>query len=236
MNVFYHPDLEPASVASAIRLNEEESAHCTRVLRMQPGSSMALTDGKGHLFKGSLVSADSRHCLVNIESFIKTERHPYYLHVAIAPTKNIDRFEFFLEKAAEIGIDEITPLICFHSERTTLRTDRLRKVLVAAMKQSRNLYLPELNEPLSFQDLMKGVTCRQKFIGYVEEQQELFLKDACKPAMDTIVLIGPEGDFSRQEFDEAVRNGYTAVSLGHSRLRTETAGIVTCMTLSLLNL
>jgi 16S rRNA (uracil1498-N3)-methyltransferase len=162
-------------------------------------------------------------------------QRPFSLHLAVAPTKNIDRFEWFLEKATEIGITEITPVICEHSERTNLRTDRLLKVLISAMKQSLNLHLPVLNEPVRFSDFLKKDFSGQKFIGYVEEKQEILLKERYQKGSDCVILIGPEGDFSKEEIEKAKQNGFETISLGNSRLRTETAAIVATMTINLLN-
>lgn len=235
MNVFYQPALLPESLPITIILDAEESYHCIKVLRLKTGSPIQLTDGKGNLYQGVIDADDPKHCPVTVQSFTHFEKKPFYLHIAIAPTKNIDRYEWFLEKSTEIGIDEITPLICEHSERTVVRTDRLQKILVSAMKQSMNFHLPRLNEAVKFKQFLRQEFDGQKFIGYVEEKQELLLKDLYTPGSEVLILIGPEGDFSKSEVSYALEKGYSAISLGNSRLRTETAGVVACMTVNLIN-
>jgi 16S rRNA (uracil1498-N3)-methyltransferase len=235
MNIFYLPSLNPAQIPCEVRLDGEESYHCIRVLRLKTGSRIYLTDGMGTLYEGSVLDDNSKQCLVGIESGKFFNQHTFYLHIAIAPTKNTDRFEWFLEKATEIGIDEITPLLCEHSERTKLRIDRLQKILVSAMKQSMNLHMPKLNDPITFKEFTKKKYSGQKFIGYVEEKQEALLKNLYQPGSDALLLIGPEGDFSKDEVQLSVENGFQVISLGNSRLRTETAGIVACMTVNIAN-
>ena len=161
-------------------------------------------------------------------------KRPFSLHLAVAPTKNIARFEWFLEKATEIGVDEITPLICEHSERVQLRIDRLQKIILAAAKQSIKTYLPILHEPRKFDDFIRLNLPAARFVAYVEEHQPLHLKTAYQQG-DCIVLIGPEGDFSRKEMDAAFRQGFNPVSLGPSRLRTETAAVVACHIINIAN-
>ena len=234
MNLFYQPAI-PGALPVTVYLDAEESYHAIRVLRLRSGNRVQLTDGHGNLFEGTVDAEDSKACPVTLAEVTRFQKRPFYLHMAVAPTKNIDRFEWFLEKATEIGIDEITPLICEHSERTTVRPDRLQKILVSAMKQSLNLHLPKLNEPVKFMDFMKKEYPGQKFIGYVEEKQEILLKKAYQPGSDALLLIGPEGDFSKKEVSEAIQKGYTAISLGSSRLRTETAAVAGCHTINLLN-
>jgi 16S rRNA (uracil1498-N3)-methyltransferase len=161
-------------------------------------------------------------------------KRPFRLHLAVAPTKNIARFEWFLEKATEIGVDEITPLICEHSERIQIRIDRLQKIILSAAKQSIKTYLPVLNEPMKFDDFIRLDHTASRFVAYVEEQQPLHLKVAYQSG-DCTVLIGPEGDFSKREMDIAFQNGFIPVSLGPSRLRTETAAIVACHIINIAN-
>jgi 16S rRNA (uracil1498-N3)-methyltransferase len=216
-------------------LSEEESWHCMKVLRLETGHEIHLTDGVGNFHLGRLTKAHHKGCLVEI---IETRPQPtqnWSLHIAMAPTKNIDRFEWFLEKATEIGIDEITPLICEHSERETVKLTRLEKVLVAAMKQSLKARLPKLNEPVKFRDLVVQEFDGPKFIAYCETGSESELHDCYKKGSSAMVLVGPEGDFSKSEVELAGREGYTPVSLGPSRLRTETAGVVVCATVGLMN-
>jgi 16S rRNA (uracil1498-N3)-methyltransferase len=235
MNIFYNPDILPDQRAGRIVLDEDESYHCIRVLRTRPGDMIHVTDGRGNLYEGILEDSNQKRCEISIQKTQFQEPRPFHLHIAIAPTKNIDRFEWFLEKATEIGIQEITPLICEHSERTSLRTDRLRKILVSAMKQSCNLHLPALNEPDTFKEFVTKTFTGLKFIGYTEEKHETLLKNLYIPGSDALVLIGPEGDFSKDEVQKAVENGFQVISLGDSRLRTETAGIVACMTVNIGN-
>ena len=232
MHLFYTPDI----AGDLYTLNEEESRHCTKVLRLAKGDIIHLTDGRGTFYEATILST-GKTCHVNITGKRQTAngKPDYRLHIAIAPTKNIDRFEWFLEKATEIGIDEITPLICEHSERRQLRTDRLEKVITSAMKQSLKAYHPILHEPA---DLRKFIeSCREddaKFIAFITENTPL-LQTLCVKGQNPVILIGPEGDFSPAEVEMAVSKGFRVVSLGNSRLRTETAGIVACHTVNLLN-
>ncbi|NVO20998.1 MAG: 16S rRNA (uracil(1498)-N(3))-methyltransferase [Bacteroidetes bacterium] len=235
MYLFYIPHIDSSILPCESNLDPEESYHCIKVLRMRTGSALKLTDGQGNLFDAVVVTDDPKRCTVEVQSVTRQEKKGFYLHLAVAPTKNIDRFEWFIEKATEIGVDEITPLIGEFSERTKVRTDRLQKILVSAMKQSMNLYLPILNEPVRFKEVLMKRFEGQKFIGYVEEQQDLLLRDAYTEGSDAMILIGPEGDFSKKEVALAIDSGFTAISLGNSRLRTETAGVVACMTINLLN-
>jgi 16S rRNA (uracil1498-N3)-methyltransferase len=162
-------------------------------------------------------------------------KRDFSLHIAVAPTKNISRFEWFLEKATEIGVNEITPLICENSERKIIKTDRLNKVIVAAMKQSLKSYLPRLNEAVKFSDFIKQKSVYSRYIAYCSENHRDMLRDAAKQKRNIEILIGPEGDFSEREVEMAMGHNFQAVSLGHSRLRTETAAIVACHTVNLIN-
>jgi 16S rRNA (uracil1498-N3)-methyltransferase len=231
MQLFYAPEIEEGRCV----LSEEESWHCVKVLRLSPGSELDLTDGAGNFFHGVLEEVHSKRCEARITSFVTVPRNPWHLHIAIAPTKSNERFEWFLEKATEIGIDEITPLLCEHSERVTLKLPRMEKVLVAAMKQSLRAWLPVLNEPVSFRQFITREMSGQKFIGYCETGVESELHDLFLPATDAVILIGPEGDFSKTEVEQAVKSGITPITLGPGRLRTETAGVVACTTVGLLN-
>lgn len=239
MHLFYTPELK----GEFHILDEQESKHCTRVLRMLEGDKVMLSNGKGSMFRAELVNADPRRCelrvieeLIPAGKGVGTFGKKYYsLHVGIAPTKNINRFEWFLEKATEIGIDEITPLICRRSERKVVKIERLNKVITAAMKQSVKAYHPLLNEACSMKEFLSKDLPGQKFIAYVEEGEYPSLKSLYTPGQDALILIGPEGDFSPEEVEEAIKAGYVCVSLGNSRLRTETAGIVGVHTISLAN-
>jgi 16S rRNA (uracil1498-N3)-methyltransferase len=234
--MFYLPDLSSETDSGTnIILGAEESMHCARVLRLESGSTIEITNGKGWIFKGILVNSNPKACSVNISGKDFFGKNRADIHIAVAPTKNINRYEWFLEKATEIGIDEISPLICRHSERQNLRIDRLNKVITAAVKQSLNSWHPILNQPSSFMDFMKQSAEGQKFIAYVDDKPRPHLKEIYHKGIPAIVLIGPEGDFSQDEIELALQCGYKAVSLGKSRLRTETAAVVACHTINLSN-
>ena len=232
MHLFYSPFVTKGTNL----LGEQESWHCTRVLRLEVGGTIHITDGLGNLYECVILIADPKKCIVNVvdikTGYLKRGNH---LHIAIAPTKSVDRFEWFLEKATEIGIDEITPLFCAHSERIRIKTERLEKIIVAAMKQSLKAYLPKLNEATDFRKFISKNIPGQKFIGYCESGKEEDLQKVYQKGSDALILIGPEGDFSSEEIIQAKNEGIIPISLGKSRLRTETAGIVACHTIMLLN-
>jgi 16S rRNA (uracil1498-N3)-methyltransferase len=232
MHLFYTPDLDPEFFS----LSEEETRHITRVLRLTEGDHIFITDGRGNLCEAVILNAKDKKCLVQCGP-IKHEfdKRPYHIHIAIAPTKQIDRFEWFLEKATEIGIDEITPLVCAHSERVTIKTERLKKVVIAALKQSLKAYLPKLNEPADFSRFIRNPSSASKFIGYCETGQEEEIQKVYRKGSGALILIGPEGDFSEAEIDQAKNQQFLPISLGKSRLRTETAGLVACHSIYLLN-
>ena len=219
-----------------IFLNQEESRHITKVLRYGIGDTVYLNDGKGSVYQCIIKFIDKKGC--ELES-IAVKHHPqkeYRIHIAIAPTKNNSRFEWFLEKATEIGIDQITPIYSKHSERRKIQSPRLNKVLIGALKQSCQAYLPKLNEPMCFNDFIvnSGTNDSDMFIAaFHEENQEL--SSIYQRGEDATILIGPEGDFDKTEMDLALSLGVARVNLGKSRLRTETAGIVACHTISLIN-
>jgi len=218
-----------------IILSTEESKHATKVLRKKEGDILNFTDGKGDFYKAEITVADTRKSRLKVVSTEQKEKqHNYYLHIAIAPTKNMDRFEWFLEKATEIGIDEITPIICSHSERKVIKTERCNRILLSAMKQSLKFYLPKLNEAISFNDFLKQDYEGSKYIAHCEDGEKKELKIENKTDK-YLILIGPEGDFSQKEIDLALQNKFKAVSLGRSRLRTETAGIVATHTVNIHN-
>ncbi len=231
MQLFYVTGL----AGGTCTLGEEESHHCLKVLRMREGDTLHLTDGEGRFYDGRLSGMHPKGCAVTIISTREVPPDPVPIHIAIAPTKNIDRFEWFLEKATEIGISQITPLICEHSERDVVKLPRLEKVIVSAMKQSLKAWLPKLHEPVRFKELVERQFPGGKFIAYCETGQESLLQKAYIPGTPALVLIGPEGDFSPAEVALAMQNGFIPVSLGPSRLRTETAGIVACHTLHLVS-
>ena len=216
-----------------IILSTEESKHTTKVLRKKEGDILNFTDGKGGFYKAEITLADSRKCILKIiSSDQKGKQHNYHLHIAIAPTKNMDRFEWFLEKATEIGIDEITPIICSRSERKVIKTERGNRILLSAMKQSLKHHLPKLNEAINLNDFIKQDFEGAKYIAHCEDGEKKELKTVSKTEK-TLILIGPEGDFSPKEIELALQNQFKAVSLGTSRLRTETAGIVAVHTINI---
>lgn len=232
MQLFYVPNISGAEVI----LDEAESKHAVKVLRLSVGDSVQLIDGKGGFYEAEISDANQKKCRLSIvNSTLEFGKKDFHLHIAIAPTKNIDRFEWFLEKATEIGIDEITPIITSHSERKTVNPERLEKIIVSAMKQSLKAYLPKLNNLTTFKELVFNNNTENKYIAYCEEIQKKHLKNVEIKAKDALILIGPEGDFSPDEIQFALENGFKAVSLGNARLRTETAGIVACHIVNLAN-
>jgi 16S rRNA (uracil1498-N3)-methyltransferase len=222
-------------VSDILRLSEQEARHLVKVLRYGTGDRIRFTDGKGSLITAVLTDTHFSNCVAAVES-VMTDfgKRPYRLHLAIAPTKNTDRFEWMLEKATEFGVDEITPVICARSERRDLRSDRLQKILLSAMKQSFQTFLPVLNEPVSFSDLITRPS-EHRFICHLESENPTPLKNAAPPGGNHLVLVGPEGDFGPEEIALAKENGFRCVSLGPTRLRTETAGVAVCCTYSLLH-
>ena len=232
MHIFYTPDLS----GKTYTLDETESKHCVRVLRLEKGDEITLVDGRGGFFTAEIVDPNPKRCAVNvIKSELNFGRRSFEVHLAIAPTKNIERIEWFLEKTTEIGITRITPLLCRYSERKEIKNERLEKVMVSAMKQSLKAYLPRLDELTKFKDLVNQPFEGQKFIAHCEEQHRDLLKNLVVPNQNYLILIGPEGDFSTDEIEMALKAGFRPVSLGDSRLRTETAGVVACHTFNLLN-
>lgn len=232
MHIFYTPDIS----GKTYTLDETESKHCVRVLRLEKDHEITLVDGRGGFFTARIADANPKRCSVEvIDSKLNFGKREYQIHIAIAPTKNMDRIEWFLEKATEIGIDRVTPLLCRFSERKEVKLDRLEKVMVSAMKQSLKAYLPKLDELTKFADFIRQPFEGQKFIAHCEEQHRELLKNAVKSGGDYLILIGPEGDFSSEEIELAINAGFLPVSLGDSRLRTETAGVVACHTFNLLN-
>jgi len=232
MHLFYTPVIH----GSFHELNEEESRHCVKVLRLKEGETVHLTDGKGSLYGCSIAIADPKKCKIIIDDKLpSTPAKSWHLHIGIAPTKNIDRFEWFVEKATEIGVDEITPVFCEHSERKSLKTLRLEKVIISALKQSLRTYKPRLNELVAFSDMITMPYDCQKFIAYCETGKEQGLTRNYTKGSGVLILIGPEGDFSPVEIDKAKSVGFIPISFGNNRLRTETAGIVACQTISMMN-
>lgn len=233
MQLFYYKNIE--SQSKSFSFEKEESKHITKVLRKKEGDILFVTNGLGILFKTEITLASDSKCTVEILSIETKERQKHHLHLAVAPTKMNDRYEWFLEKVTEIGVQEITPIICDHSERKIIKTERFDKIVLSAMKQSNQLFLPIINEPVSFKEFVKKTIIGDKFIAHCEETSKKTLKDVVLPNMNCIILIGPEGDFSLKEIEIALENKYNPVSLGHTRLRTETAAIVACHTVALIN-
>ncbi|MDR1584655.1 MAG: 16S rRNA (uracil(1498)-N(3))-methyltransferase [Prevotellaceae bacterium] len=228
--LFYAPNLLHENI-----LPEEESQHAVKVLRLRIGDEVEITNGKGNFCKARITNPHPKHCEFEILSKDFVEKRSYNLHIAIAPTKNIDRLETFVEKAVEIGVDTITPIICRFSERKTIKSERLEKIVISASKQSKRTYFPVLNSICSFCELVNNAAVSQKFIAHCYENEKQTLKQLCLPATDTLLLIGPEGDFSQDEVKLALSKGFRAVSLGNNRLRTETAGIAACATVEVIN-
>ncbi len=231
MSLFYVPNLSHGFV-----LPEEESQHAVKVLRLQIGEEIEIVDGVGGYFKARITNPHPKHCAFEIvESKTEFGKRDYKLHIAIAPTKNIERLEWFIEKVTEIGIDEITPIICRFSERKMIREDRLEKIIVSAAKQSQKAYFPKLNPLCTFDELIKNHQSSQKFIAHCYDLDKHLLQNEISKSSDVLILIGPEGDFSQEEVQKAISLGFIPVSLGESRLRTETAGIVACHTVAIVN-
>jgi 16S rRNA (uracil1498-N3)-methyltransferase len=231
MALFYVPTL-----ASGTVLPEEESQHAVKVLRLQAGDNITIVDGTGGFYKAKISNPHPKHCSFEItETIPEYGKRDFYLHIAIAPTKNIERLEWFIEKATEIGIDEITPIICRYSERKVIKAERLEKIIVSAAKQSVKAYFPKLNPLCTFDELLKNQYDSQKFIAHCYEDNKKLFQNEIHKSSDVLILIGPEGDFSKEEVQKALSLEYIPVSLGNSRLRTETAGVVACCTVNLRN-
>jgi 16S rRNA (uracil1498-N3)-methyltransferase len=233
MQLFYAPQLD--SSVSQFNFSEEESKHITKVLRKKEGDILNITNGIGYWFEAKIILADMKKCRVEI--FDTTKHHPtkHWLHMVVAPTKLNDRFEWFLEKATEIGVNEITPIICERSERRTIKIERLRKVVESGMKQSLQTFLPKLNEAITYKEFMAKTHEGLLFIAHCEDGEKMDLKRRVAPDQDVTILIGPEGDFSKSEIELAYQNEFLPVSLGRNRLRTETAAIVACTVVTTIN-
>jgi 16S rRNA (uracil1498-N3)-methyltransferase len=232
MNIFYTPDIS----GKTFTLDENESKHCVRVLRLKKGDEINLVDGIGGFYTAQIVDDNPKSCELEVKKVVKDfEKRSYYFHLAIAPTKNPDRLEWLLEKAVEIGIDEFTPVICEHSERKKLNIDRLERIAIAAMKQSVKAYKPLINEAASFESFIARAHSNVKLIAHCEELSEKTINKFYQKGKSVVCLIGPEGDFSRNEIQAAAKAGFEGITLGKSRLRTETAGLVVCHTIYFLN-
>ena len=232
MNVFYLPDAQNGMVS----FPEEESKHCVKVLRMQEGDRFCVTDGRGSLYDAELVEAHPKRavaCLSNQR--LGYDNKTFRLEIAIAPTKLNERTEWFLEKATEIGIDKVQLFASYHSERRVANVDRFRKVMISAMKQSIKSKLPDIEDVIDFNKLVKQPFDGKKFIAWIDDDVTELLCDKYEKGENALILIGPEGDFSSEEVQLAKDNGFIPVSLGDARLRTETAAVVACHTVNLIN-
>lgn len=235
MQLFYNSEISTAT--KQLTFDKIESRHIVRVLRKKESDILQITNGKGFLFDAKIIIASDKKCIAEIISVQeKPKPWDYYLHIAIAPTKNNDRFEWFLEKATEMGIDEVTPIICSNSERRYVKLDRFEKIIQSAMKQSLKFTLPKINEPIKFGEFInlknEGTLC---IAHCADDNNKNLLKSVVKPSEKTTILIGPEGDFSPQEITKALEKKFIPISLGESRLRTETAGLVAVNIVSFIN-
>lgn len=233
MQLFYNPNINETT--ENFSFDKEESKHIIKVLRKKDSDILFVTNGLGYLFKTEITLASDNKCTVRIISFEKAAPSKFHLHLAVAPTKMNDRYEWFLEKATEIGIHEITPIICDRSERKVVNAERFEKILLTAMKQSNVLCLPKLNESRTFKEFVKHKNDGLQLIAHCEETHKKSLKSVLKPNENVTLLIGPEGDFSEKEIALALENNYIPVSLGNTRLRTETAAIVACHSVVFVN-
>jgi 16S rRNA (uracil1498-N3)-methyltransferase len=234
MQLFYTPDIDPS--LSQYFLNEEESKHAVRVLRLTNGDQVTLIDGKGGLYKAEITDAHPKRTILQITAVTTAfNKRNHYLHIAIAPTKNLDRVEWFLEKATEIGIDEISLIICQRSERKEAKAERLNKIITSAIKQSIKAYHPVLNPTIALTQFLKQPFEGQKFIAHCADGEKVGLAQSIQKQNRYLILIGPEGDFTPAEVDAALQNGYKAITLGESRLRTETAALEACFEVNFLN-
>ncbi len=236
MQLFYAPDIVPPDYV----LSGEESRHCVRVLRLGEGDELHLTDGRGTLYRCVVSDPSPKHCAVHVvETTEEFEKFPYHLVMGVAPTKNNDRFEWFLEKATEVGVGEIIPLESEHSERRVYKPERGEKVITAAMKQSLKAYHPLLHEMTPFKEVVCSGFEGRRFIAHCDaprsEGGKKYLADTLRKGERALVLIGPEGDFSPAEIDLAVKNGFEEITLGNQRLRTETAAVAATMMASVVN-
>lgn len=233
MQIFYAPDIS----GSTYTLDENESRHLIRVLRMTKGSNVRLIDGKGNLYEGIIDDPDQNKCtLIIMGKITDFEKRNYKLHIAISPLKNPERFEWFIEKSVEIGIDEITPLLCKNTEKPGIKTARVNNLIISAMKQSFKATKTILNEPCSLKDFISMKSEAIRMIAHCNDSLvRRRVSDVYTKGQNAIILIGPEGDFTKEEIDSAINNGLIPVHLGTSRLRTETAGIAVCHSIYFMN-
>ena len=234
MQLFYAPDITPPFYT----LSDEESKHCVRVLRLREGDTLHITDGKGNLYHCNITEANQHHCTVEvIETFSEWEKIPYSLTMAVAPTKNIERYEWFLEKATEVGVTRFIPIECDHSERRSIKHEREQRVITSAVKQSLKAYHPALDELTPVKQVIATPFDGQKFIAHCDptfEKRE-YLPAIIKKNENILILIGREGDFSPEEINFALENGFESISLGNQRLRTETAAVAATIMVATIN-
>ncbi|WP_018109127.1 16S rRNA (uracil(1498)-N(3))-methyltransferase [Bacteroides propionicifaciens] len=230
MPIFYTPDILKSN-----ELPLEEARHCSRVLRLVERDRIDLVDGLGGLYEAEIALSSPKKCLFNILKTTEVPPSTVSIHLAMGPTKNMDRNEWVAEKCTEIGLSELTFLNCRFSERKVIKDDRVEKILVSAMKQSKRAHLPKLHGMLSFKEFISQPFDGQKFIAHCYDGNELLLKNAYKPGSNALILIGPEGDFSPEEIDLALKYDFQPISLGDSRLRTETAAVFACSMINILN-
>ncbi|MGY0392363.1 16S rRNA (uracil(1498)-N(3))-methyltransferase [Bizionia sp. KMM 8389] len=233
MQLFYNSQI--SETTEDFTFDKEESRHIIKVLRKTVGDTLQITNGNGWLFTAEITADAIKKCACKIIHKTLQTPPPYQLHLAVAPTKMNDRYEWFLEKATEIGITSITPIICDHSERKVVKQERFEKIIQSAMKQSLNCYLPTLHNAISFSDYINKEHQGFTFIAHCEEQERKSLKNSLTPNSIITILIGPEGDFSVKEIETAIKNSFIPVTLGNTRLRTETAAIVACHSVAFIN-
>ncbi|MHC5202251.1 16S rRNA (uracil(1498)-N(3))-methyltransferase [Myroides sp. LJL119] len=225
MQLFYSPHIEKQQ--DTFTFDKEESKHIVRVLRKDQGDTLFVTNGKGTLFTTKITLASDKKCVTQITGFKDQPNKEFSIHIAVAPTKMNERYEWFLEKATEIGVDQITPIICDHSERKVIKEERFEKIIQSAMKQSLQYNLPKLNPSISLKDFLNQNHQGELFIAHcANDKDKVLLKNTINTKKNYLLLIGPEGDFSTKEIELALDKGYQPVSLGNTRLRTETAAIV----------
>lgn len=233
MQLFYNANIDQNT--TQFTLDREESKHVFKVLRKTIGDQISITDGRGNLYLGTINHITSNRCDLDIAFAKAYPPLSHHLHIAIAPTKMNDRLEWFLEKATEMGISRITPILCHHSERTKINKERLDRIIISAMKQSLQFHKPVLDELISFDDFIKTPFAANKLVAHCEEDDKKHITSYLKKGDSNLILIGPEGDFSKDEISQALSQGFSPVSLGETRLRTETAGIYAVAATSLWN-
>lgn len=234
MQLFFNPNISASD--TKIVFSKDESRHITKVLRKKENDLLHITNGLGIIFEVKLSNVTPKQCLASI---LKANEHPplpYRLHMVVAPTKLNDRFEWFLEKATEIGVTDITPVLCEHSERRHIKPERFERILQSAMKQSLKAWMPKLHPIVSFRAFVQKENSSEiKCIAHCETSEKESLKHLVQPGQSVCILIGPEGDFSSEEINEAIKKQFLPIHLGKSRLRTETAAIVACQSISFIN-